>query len=85
MKTLRVLYHLARADFHERSRRYSFLLILAAAIVMGVLVNNGTLLVDLGSPESTQMMIRYRGEFNSAWIGMMTVLVTNLFLSVIGF
>jgi ABC-type transport system involved in multi-copper enzyme maturation permease subunit len=85
MNTLRVVYHLARADFYERARRSSFLLILAAAIVMGVLVNNGTLLVDLGSPESTHLGIRYRGEFNSAWIGMMTVLVTNLFLSVIGF
>ena len=85
MKTLQALYHLARADFFERARRSSFLLILAAAIVMGVLVNNGTLLVDLGSPESTRLGIRYRGEFNSAWIGMMTVLVTNLFLSVIGF
>jgi ABC-type transport system involved in multi-copper enzyme maturation permease subunit len=85
MNTLRVVYHLARADFYERARRSSFLLILAAAIGMGVLVNNGTLLVDLGSPESTHLGIRYRGEFNSAWIGMMTVLVTNLFLSVIGF
>jgi ABC-type transport system involved in multi-copper enzyme maturation permease subunit len=85
MNTPHVLYHLARADFYERARRSSFLLILAAAIVMGVLVNNGTLLVDLGSPESTRLGIRYRGEFNSAWIGMMTVLVTNLFLSVIGF
>jgi ABC-type transport system involved in multi-copper enzyme maturation permease subunit len=85
MNTPHVLYHLARADFFERARRSSFLLILAAAIVMGVLVNNGTLLVDLGTPESTHLGIRYRGEFNSAWIGMMTVLVTNLFLSVIGF
>lgn len=85
MNILRVLYHLARADFFERTRRSSFLLILAAAIVMGVLVNNGTLLVDLGTLESTRLGIRYRGEFNSAWIGMMTVMVTNLFLGLIGF
>jgi hypothetical protein len=85
MNTLHVVYHLARADFLERARRSSFLLILAAAVLIGVLVNNGTLLVDMGSPESTRLMIRYRGEFSSAWIGMMTVLVTNLFLGVIGF
>jgi ABC-type transport system involved in multi-copper enzyme maturation permease subunit len=85
MNTSRVLYHLALADFYERVRRPSFLLILAAAILMGVLVNNGTLLVDLASTESTRQMIRYRGEFNSAWIGMMTVLVANLFLGLIGF
>ncbi len=85
MNTPRVLFHLARADFLERARRSSFLLILAAVIVMGVLVNNGTLLVDLGSPESTRLGIRYRGEFNSAWIGMMTVMVANLFLGLFGF
>lgn len=85
MNTLHVVYHLARADFYERIRRSSFLLILAAAIVMGFLVNNGTLGVDLGSPQSTRLGIRYRGEFNAAWIGMMTAMVTNLFLGLIGF
>jgi len=81
MNTLRVLYHLALADFYERARRYSFLLTLAAVILMGVLVNNGTLLVDLGSGLAT----RYRGEFNSAWIGTMTVMVINTFLGLFGF
>ena len=85
MNTLRIIYHLARADFYERARRSSFLLILAAAIVIGFLVNNGTLKVDLGTPESTRLLIRYQGEPSSAWIGMMTVLVTNLFLGVFGF
>jgi len=77
MKTLRVLYHVALADFYERARRYRFLLTLAAVICMGVLVNNGTLSLTL-SPG-------YRGEFNSAWIGTMTVLVTNTFLGLFGF
>ena len=85
MNTIQVLYHLALADLYERTRRYGFLLTLAAVIFLGVLVNNGTLGVDLGSPESTHLGIRYRGEFNSAWIGMMTVLVTNFLLSLVGF
>ena len=34
MNTLGVLYHLALADFLERARRYRFLLILAAVILM---------------------------------------------------
>jgi len=80
MNSLHALYHLALADFLERARRYSFLLTLAAVITMGVLVNNGTLLVDLGS-----LSVRYRGEFNSAWIGMMTALVVNCFLGLFGF
>lgn len=83
MNTVRVLYHLALADFFERTRRYSFLLTLAAAIFLGLLVNNGTMGMDLGSSEN--ILIRYHGELNSAWIGTMTVMVTNLFLGLFGF
>lgn len=84
MNTLRILYHLALADFYERARRYGFLLTLAAAIFLGVLVNNGTLGMDLGSGDSSSL-VRYHGELNSAWIGTMTVMVTNLFLGLFGF
>jgi ABC-type transport system involved in multi-copper enzyme maturation permease subunit len=84
MKALRILYHLALADFFERSRRYSFLLTLAAVIFLGVLVNNGTLGMNLG-PGDLIMPVRYHGELNSAWIGTMTVMVTNLFLGLFGF
>lgn len=83
MNTMRTLYHLALADFFERTRRYSFLLTLAAAVFLGVLVNNGTMGMDLGS--TSDILIRYHGELNSAWIGTMTVMVTNLFLSLFGF
>jgi len=85
MNTLRALYHLALADFYERARRYSFLLILAAIIYMGVLVNNGTLALNLASGDLNPLSPRYRGEFNSAWIGTMTVLVINTFLGLFGF
>ncbi len=84
MKTIRILYHLALADFFERARRYSFLLILAAVIYLGVLVNNGTMGMDLGSGGGNTL-IRYHGELNSAWIGTMTVMVSNLFLGLFGF
>ena len=85
MNALRLLYHLALADFYERARRYSFLLILAAVIYMGVLVNNGTLFLSLGSIDPNLLSSSYRGEFNSAWIGTMTVLVTNIFLGLFSF
>jgi len=86
MNTMRVLYHLALADFYERARRYRFLMALAAVIYMGVLVNDGTLFLSLapGDP-SNPLSPGYRGEFNSAWIGTMTVLVTNTFLGLFGF
>ncbi len=83
MKTLRVLYHLALADFYERTRRSRFLLTLAAVIVMGVLVNNGTLFLAL-TPGDAHLP-GYRGEFNSAWIGTMTVLIINFLLSLFSF
>ncbi len=85
MKTLRVIYHLALADFYERARRYSFLVTLAAVILMGVLVNNGSMFLCLRSTDPNLLSTSYRGEFNSAWIGTMTVLVLNNFLGLFGF
>jgi ABC-type transport system involved in multi-copper enzyme maturation permease subunit len=85
MKTLNVLYHLALADFFERTRRYRFLLTLAAIIYLGVLVNNGTVFFYLMSGDLSSLAFRFRGEFNSAWVGTMTVLVTNSFLGLFGF
>ncbi len=85
MNTLRILYHLARADFYERTRRFSFLVTLAGVILIGVLVNNGTIFLSLGSIEPNLYPSSYRGELNSAWIGTMTVLVLNLFLGLFAY
>ena len=84
MNALRAIYHLALADFFERTRQYRFLLTLTAIIILGVLVNNGTLGIDLG-PGVSHVPIRYQGELNSAWIGAMTVMVTTTFLGLFGF
>ncbi len=86
MNTLRVLYHLALADFFQRARSFRFLLILGSIICMGVLVNNGTLLIHL-MPNDRNLydVLSYRGVYNSAWIGTMTVLVINTFLGLFGF
>jgi hypothetical protein len=85
MKTLSVLYHLGRADFFERTRRTSFLLTLAAIIYLGVLVINGMWFLYVMGGGLDISSLRYRGEFNSAWIGTMTVMVTNLVLGLFGF
>ena len=85
MNTMRVLYHLALADFYERTRRYSFLLTLAAIIFLGVLVINGTMGMTLSSGDPNTPLLRYHGELNSAWIGTMTVMVINTFLGLFGF
>ncbi|HEV8579184.1 MAG TPA: hypothetical protein VGX68_08875 [Thermoanaerobaculia bacterium] len=76
MKTGRVLWHLLRADFLERLRRYSFLITLAATVWLGYLVGTGKLGLWVGDA---------RGVFNSAWIGTTMAMVVNTFLSLAGF
>jgi ABC-type transport system involved in multi-copper enzyme maturation permease subunit len=76
MKSARVIYHLARADFLERVRRYSFLVMLGLVILLGYQTAIGNVRLQLG---------QYRGEFNSAWIaGMMSIIIT-FFLGWFGF
>jgi len=76
MSTLRVIYHLARADFYERSRRYSFLVVLGLVIFLGYQVGIGNMGIKLG---------QYRGAFNSAWVGSMMALMATFFLGWFGF
>ena len=64
----RVLYHLARADFLERVRRYSFLLTLAFAAGLAFLTYSGNISLQLDE---------YRGVYNSAWVGSMLTLVVD--------
>jgi hypothetical protein len=77
MNLPRVLYHMARADFLERVRRYSFLLTLAGALYLayGVATEKVRVIVGTG----------YRGVYNSAWIGMLMTVCCSTFLSLAGF
>ncbi len=76
MMNARVLYHLARADFLERVRRYSFLLTLAFAVGLAYLTFTGNISLRLGA---------YRGVYNSAWVGGMMTIVTTTFITLAGF
>ncbi len=77
MSTLRILYHLARADFLERIRRYGFLIMLGLVVWIGYLSASGQFRM-LVSPDKV-------GIVNSAWAGgIMTVTVTTT-LSLVGF
>jgi hypothetical protein len=76
MNSLRVLYHMMRADLLERTRRYSFLIMLLAVIYLGYAVNNGMIFLALDD---------YRGIYNSAWVGSLMVLVIVTFLGWFGF
>src|SRR6185369_2973541 len=76
MRSARVIYHLARADFLERVRRYSFLVMLGLVILLGYQTAIGNVRLQLGS---------YRGEFNSAWIAGMMSIIATFFLGWFGF
>ena len=76
MSAVRVIYHLARADFYERVRNYRFLVVLGLTVFLGYQVAIGNMTLSLGG---------YRGEFNSAWVGAMVSLVATFFLGWFGF
>ncbi|HVG06618.1 MAG TPA: hypothetical protein VNM67_02865 [Thermoanaerobaculia bacterium] len=72
----RILWHLLRADFLERVRRYSFLVTLLFAAGLGYLVSIGAIKLWIGNT---------RGVYDSAWVGGLTAMVVNSFLSLAGF
>ncbi|MBZ5554634.1 MAG: hypothetical protein LAO21_18100 [Acidobacteriia bacterium] len=76
MSATHAIYHMARADFRERVRRYSFLVTLAFTVYVGLATATGKLLLSLGE---------YRGILNSAWIGSLMALVSCTVLSLVGF
>ena len=76
MNAARVIYHLARADFLERVRRYSFLVMLGLVVLLGYQTAVGNVRLQLG---------QYRGEFNSAWIAGMMSIITTFFMGWFGF
>lgn len=76
MKSVHVIYHIARADFFERVRRYSFLVMLGLVVFLGYQTAIGNMALVLGL---------YRGEFNSAWVGAMMSLIATFFIGWFGF
>jgi hypothetical protein len=77
MRQARVLYHLMRADFLDRVRRYSFLVTLGLAVWLGYIVSTGKIKLWIGG--------NLRGVYNSAWVGILMTLVINFFVTLMGF
>jgi hypothetical protein len=80
MPALRTLFHLTRADFLERARRYSFLVTLGltifAAYVYVPPTSANYLTLGLGN---------YRGAYNSAWVGGAVAVLCSALLSLPAF
>lgn len=80
MSTLRLLYHLARADFLERVRRYSFLITLGLTAYFCYVC-----LPPNHSSYVTMQLGGHRGLYNSAYVGALVAMESSLILSLMGF
>jgi hypothetical protein len=80
MDTLHTLYHVTRADFLERSRRYSFLVTLGLTIFAAYLY-----LPPSSANYLTLGLGNYRGIYNSAWVGGAVAVLCSALLSLPAF
>lgn len=76
MRASREVIAVARADFLERVRRYSFLVTLLFAIYLGYATAKGQISIQLDE---------YRGLYTSGWMGTLVALVVACFVSLVGF
>ncbi len=67
---------IARADFLERVRRFSFLVMLLCSLYLGYAVGTGEMAMRLEGA---------RGVCTSAWVGTTVALITGCFISLAGF
>ena len=69
-----------KGDYLQRTRSYSFLITLAISLYVAY-----TFVPPPDAPYTTMRIGIYIGDFNSAWIGHVTAIMTSVFLSMIGF
>jgi hypothetical protein len=72
----RAIPAIARADFLERTRRYSFFLAFLFAVFLGYATATGKVFMQFDE---------YRGLYTSGWIGALGALVITCFVSLVGF
>ncbi|MGD8190634.1 hypothetical protein ACQCN2_11705 [Brevibacillus ginsengisoli] len=80
MNNITTIFAIALADFFERIRRTNFYILIAFTLLLGYFFvppkEASYLTLDLGGT---------RGIYNSAWIGSMTAVLSNIAISLIGF
>jgi hypothetical protein len=80
MMTPRLVYSLMVADFLERVRRYSFLIVVLVTVYAGY-----SFLPPLGSSYTALVIGGCRGFYNSPWVGTVFGMVATVTLSLVGF
>jgi len=69
-------FGVALADFRESVRRFSFVVIVALAVLLGYAVLSEVFVLRLGD---------HRGVYDAAWIGALMATTLGFFLSLAGF
>jgi hypothetical protein len=73
-------FTIIKGDYRQRTRSYAFLITLAISLYVGY-----TFVPPPDANYVTVQIGKYVGDFNSAWIGHVTAMMTAVFLSLIGF
>lgn len=80
MTSWRALYHLMLADFLERVRRYSFIIVLVATALAGY-----SMVPSIDAPYNAFAIGMHRPFYSSAWVGTVFGLVVSTMVSLLGF
>lgn len=74
------LITIIKGDYLQRTRSYAFLVTLAITLYMAY-----TFVPPVDANYTTVRIGNYLGDYNSAWIGHVTAMMTSVFLTLIGF
>jgi hypothetical protein len=80
MRLVHQICHLVRADFLERVRRFSFLVVMGLALFAGYMF-----VPPLSAPYTSFIVASHRGYYNSPWVGTLFGVTAAILLSLIGF
>jgi len=74
------IFTMIKADYLQRTRSYSFLIVLAVTVLMAYAFTP-----DHHANYTTLSALGYKGAYNSAWVGYVTSIMTAVMLSYAGF
>lgn len=77
---MKTFFTVVKLDYLQRTRNYAFLVTLCASLAIAY-----TFVPEPNANYSTIRIADYVGFYNSAWFGYVTAIMTNIFLSLIGF
>jgi hypothetical protein len=77
---MRPFFTIIKSDYLQRTRSYAFLITLCATVAIAY-----TFVPAPNASYSTIRIADHVGDYNSAWFGYVTAIMTSIFLSLVGF